>query len=340
MSNLIDILFAQQHSIMSSVADFFVDDPSDAEVIHVASNQYHVGDKTPRPPSSARQTPRPGRHSSVSSHNAISMLPVSPRRPASAVRHTDTVSKRESIRARHAAAAIEAKGLDAIAVQDKLTQTTKELRKCEDERNGYKNKMQRLEALCRKKDKEIDEILVKGAQAAAGDAAVRYPLSPTSSFPLYFTLIVALFLCWQADSFLYLKSERSLTESLRQKTAFLEKQLSAKEEELATIKVSLKFTKFSETQSQLQIMTSEAKRLKSNLEQCEQRLHTQAEFLNSNNHQHSSGNVHAYDNPIYNVENWKLLHARVLALTKENETMAAQLNGSVEVRFAFFFFFF
>ena len=81
-------------------------------------------------------------------------------------------SRRALAMARHAAAAIESKGLDAIAVQDRLAATAKALKKCEDERNGFRNKCARLEAVIRKKDREIDEVLVKGAQAAAGDAAV------------------------------------------------------------------------------------------------------------------------------------------------------------------------
>jgi hypothetical protein len=44
----------------------------------------------------------------------------------------------------------------------------------------------------------------------------------------------------QADTFLHIKTERALTESLRRRTANLEREIGTRDEELAQIKASLK----------------------------------------------------------------------------------------------------
>jgi hypothetical protein len=66
--------------------------------------------------------------------------------------------------------------VDLIALHDDLMKTKKQLAKAEEEKNILNNRLMRLEQSVRKKDREIDEVLVKGAQAAAGESCGTYCL--------------------------------------------------------------------------------------------------------------------------------------------------------------------
>lgn len=64
-----------------------------------------------------------------------------------------------------------------------------------------------------------------------------------------------------------MKSERTLLESLRRRSAELEKQLVDRDAELASIRASLKFTRVNELQVQAQTYLTEARRLRALLDQ-------------------------------------------------------------------------
>jgi small-conductance mechanosensitive channel len=94
-------------------------------------------------------------------------------------------------------------------------------------------------------------------------------------------------------------------------------------------------------------VTNEAKRLRLQLEQSEQRnsqLHSQLLQLtmtsssSSSKHHHNKSPTHSSSSSaqpeqhaIYNAANFKLLNQRVQQLTRENETMASQLQTAIEV---------
>jgi chromosome segregation ATPase len=116
-----------------------------------------------------------------------------------------------------------------------------------------------------------------------------------------------------AGSFLYMKSERNLLESLRKRTTDLEKALSERDIELAALRQNTKFSKVNEMQSQSATYLAEARRLRLLLQKSHEQLQQQMLSCQTNH-----------------PANFQLLQARADTLTTENERLTAQLASAVE----------
>ncbi len=149
------------------------------------------------------------------------------------------------------------------------------------------NKMVRLEAAMRKRDREFDEVLIKGAQAANGESC--------------------------AGSFLYIKSERNLLDSLRRRATDLERLCAERDAELAALRQSVKFARANETQVLAQTYLTEARRMRVLLLQSQEQLQQQIASCQTNH-----------------AGNFQLLQARATALQIENARLSAQLSNAVD----------
>lgn len=250
----------------------------DAAAAHASTHASRL----PRPPSALRQG---ARTNAAATHQQQHGRPHSHTKGGRA--SPDLAATGGGERERTAPKKVIDYDVDLIALHDDLMRTKKQVAKAEEEKHQLNNRLMRLEQALRKKDREIDEVLVKGAQAAAGDSC--------------------------ASTFLYMKSERSMLDAMRKRAVDLERALSERDLELATLRASTKVSNVSELQTQSATYLGEARRLRLLLQQSREQLQHQMQSCQS---QHSG--------------NFQLLQARVDSLQTENERLSAQLASAVE----------